>query len=82
MSGLIWIQDVGHSDGFPEMLILKKISRRQKSMQNYPVGRDFSAKSNNKHLLIRLYLCTILVNKDKYYQAYTNSVCVTFDLPL
>ena len=46
MLALIWIQTVWHSDGIPETifqknLILKKISRRQKSVKNYmyPVGK-------------------------------------------
>ena len=47
MSSLIWIQTVCHSDGIPERIlgkdvILKKISRRQKSMQNYPVGKEIT----------------------------------------
>ena len=41
MSDLIWIQSVWYSDDKPErifskILILKKISRRQKIMKNYP----------------------------------------------
>ena len=46
MSGLIRIQTVLHSDGIPERfffkLILKKVSRQQKSMKNYPVGKELS----------------------------------------
>ena len=46
MSDLIWIQTVCHSDGIAERifrknLIMKKISR-QKSMQNYPVGKEIT----------------------------------------
>ena len=45
MSGLIWIQTVWHSYGIPERIfqkkvIFRKISRRQKSMQIYPVGKE------------------------------------------
>ena len=44
MSGMIWIQTVWLSIGIPERifqkkLILKKISRQQKSMKNYPGGK-------------------------------------------
>ena len=44
MSGLIWIQTVWHADDIPERIFLKnwfwKNQQMQKSMQNYPVGRD------------------------------------------
>ena len=44
--GLIWIQTVWHWwyswKNFSKKLILKKISRRQKIMQNYPGGKALS----------------------------------------
>ena len=46
LSGLIWIQTACHSDGIPERIFRKKdfenISRRQKCMQNYPVGIELT----------------------------------------
>ena len=44
MSGLFWIQTVWHSDNIPERIFQKhpfwkKISRRQKRMQNFPIGK-------------------------------------------
>ena len=44
--GLIWIQNVRHSDSdsvlkrFFEKLILKKMSRWQKNMKNYRAGKE------------------------------------------
>ena len=44
MSGPIWMQPVKHSDGIPEKLILKKISRQQKKHKNYPACNELDAK--------------------------------------
>ena len=57
MLGLIWVQAVCHFDGTPERffkkkLISKKIRRRQKSMQNYPGGKEVNDKypcGSNSH---------------------------------
>ena len=49
MSGLIWIKTVWHSDGvseFFEKVDFDKISKRQKGMKNYPVGKNVKSLYN------------------------------------
>ena len=51
---LNWIQTAWHSDGIPERIILKKkISRWQYSMQKYPVGKELNCPNILGHLILK-----------------------------